>query len=73
MLGASSIIYDILSDRKEKLKSPYYRILLAIGCVDASASFWIFLSTWPVPRGTAYGEALVFVLAEAFTCAHSHL
>lgn len=56
MIGALSIIYDILSDRKEKLKSPYYRILLAIGCVDTSSSFWIGLSTWPIPRGTANGE-----------------
>ena len=59
MIGALSIIYDILSDRKEKLKSPYYRILLAIGCVDTSSSFWIGLSTWPIPRGTANGEEFV--------------
>ena len=64
VLGASSIIYDILSDRKEKLKSPYYRILLVMGCVDTSSSFWIGLSTWPVPRGTAYGEATVFLLTK---------
>ena len=73
MIGSLSIIYDILSDRKERLKSPYFRILLAIGCVDTSSSFWIGLSTWPIPRGTANGEELVlrtpylFVIATSYT------
>jgi len=57
LLGSCSILYDIWSDRKRKLKQPYYRILLGMSCADAITSFWLGLSTWPIPRGTdnAYG------------------
>mmetsp|Transcript_23316 Transcript_23316/g.49237 ORF Transcript_23316/g.49237 Transcript_23316/m.49237 type:complete len:342 (+) Transcript_23316:164-1189(+) len=50
--GSLSILYDILSDRKRKLQRPYYRILLGMSIFDALTSFWVGLSTWPIPRGT---------------------
>mmetsp|Transcript_8141 Transcript_8141/g.14729 ORF Transcript_8141/g.14729 Transcript_8141/m.14729 type:complete len:336 (-) Transcript_8141:770-1777(-) len=52
LIGSCSILYDILSDRKKKLKRPYYRILLGISITDAIVSVWLGLSTWPIPRGT---------------------
>ena len=53
VLGSCSILYDIWSDWKRKLQRPYYRILLGMSCIDAITSFWLGLSTWPIPRGTA--------------------
>ena len=52
LMGSCSILYDILSDRKKKLKRPYYRILLGMSFADAITSIWIGLSTWPIPEGT---------------------
>ncbi|KAL7530253.1 hypothetical protein ACHAXR_003389 [Thalassiosira sp. AJA248-18] len=59
LLGSCSILYDIWCDRKEKLKRPYYRILLGMSIADAATSFWLGLSTWPIPRWTegVYGAA----------------
>jgi len=59
LLGSCSILYDIWIDRKRKLKKPYYRILLGMSCADAITSFWLGLSTWPIPRGTegVYGAS----------------
>mmetsp|Transcript_30894 Transcript_30894/g.55983 ORF Transcript_30894/g.55983 Transcript_30894/m.55983 type:complete len:333 (+) Transcript_30894:115-1113(+) len=52
VVGSCSILYDILSDRNQKLKRPYYRILLGMSCADAITSLWLGLSTWPIPLGT---------------------
>ena len=59
MLGSFSILYDIWSDRKRKLQKTYYRILLGMSCIDFITSFWLALSTWPIPRGTpgVYGAS----------------
>mmetsp|Transcript_15475 Transcript_15475/g.32724 ORF Transcript_15475/g.32724 Transcript_15475/m.32724 type:complete len:336 (+) Transcript_15475:71-1078(+) len=58
-VGSCSILYDIWIDRKQKLRRPYYRILLGMSCTDAITSLWLGLSTWPIPRGTegVYGAA----------------
>ncbi|KAL9188619.1 hypothetical protein ACHAXT_006997 [Thalassiosira profunda] len=52
ILGSCCIMYDILTDRQKKLKRPYYRLMLGMSCSDALTSFWLFLSTWPIPEGT---------------------
>lgn len=59
LLGSCSIFYDIWSDRKQKLKRPYFRILLGLSIADAITSFWLGLSTWPIPEGTdgVYGAS----------------
>jgi hypothetical protein len=46
------IIYIILPDKKRRSKT-YHRLMLGISCCDLSASFWLGLSTWPIPEGGA--------------------
>jgi hypothetical protein len=43
------LITSILRD-KRKRQRPYQRLLVGISFVDLSASFWLSLSTWPIPR-----------------------
>lgn len=49
MIGSSIICYDILKDRKTKLKKVYNRLLLAMSFGDFFLSLTFFLSTWPTP------------------------
>jgi hypothetical protein len=46
------IIYTILRDKKRRSRT-YHRLMLGISCCDLSASFWLGLSTWPIPEGGA--------------------
>ncbi|KAL7532544.1 hypothetical protein ACHAWF_004175 [Thalassiosira exigua] len=52
MIGSSLIIYEVLRD-PGKRKKVYHRLLLAMSLCDLNTSFWYFLSTWPIPKGTA--------------------
>ena len=65
ILGSCSILYDILSDKKRKLKRPYFRIMLVLSFVDIITSFSTFLSTWPIPQGT---EGVVYAAGTTETC-----
>lgn len=65
LLGSCSILYDIWTDRKHKLKRPYFRILLGMSLFDAVTSFSTSLSTWPIPRGT---EGVYGALGTTGTC-----
>ena len=55
VVGFASIIFSsiiavtVLRDKKKRSKV-YHRLLLGISCVDISSSFWLGLSTWPIPR-----------------------
>lgn len=42
------IVWTILRDQSRRNRI-YHRILLGISCCDISASFWLSLSTWPIP------------------------
>ncbi|EJK60190.1 hypothetical protein THAOC_19505 [Thalassiosira oceanica] len=59
VIGSGSIAYDILSDRKNKVKRPYYRIMLVMSIVDGLSSFALAFSTLPIPAGAegVYGAA----------------
>lgn len=37
---------------REKRSKTYHRLLLGISCVDVSSSFWLGISTWPIPAET---------------------
>ena len=43
------IATTILRDGSRR-KLCYHRLLLGISCADMSASLWMLLSTWPIPR-----------------------
>jgi hypothetical protein len=44
------MIYIILRDKTKRSRT-YHRLMLGISCCDMSASFWLALSTWPIPEG----------------------
>jgi hypothetical protein len=46
------IIYTILRDKKRRSRT-YHRLIFGISCCDLSASFWLALSTWPIPEDGA--------------------
>ena len=50
MIGSSIIFYDIMKDRKTKLKKVYNRLMLAMSFGDFFLSFVLFLGTWPIPK-----------------------
>lgn len=45
------VIFTVCVCEKRRART-YHRLLLGISCVDASSSFWLGLSTWPIPEGT---------------------
>jgi G protein-coupled glucose receptor regulating Gpa2 len=45
------IIGTIVRDRNRRSKT-YHRLICGLSVVDCSSSFWLALSTWPVPRET---------------------
>ncbi|CAB9519452.1 expressed unknown protein [Seminavis robusta] len=45
------VIYTVCSCKQKRSKT-YHRLLLGISCVDVSSSFWLGLSTWPIPKET---------------------
>lgn len=49
ILGSSCILYQIYKDKKSWSK-PGQRLLFAMSLNDVVSSFWLFLSTWPVPE-----------------------
>ena len=51
-LGSFSIICDIWKNRDNKMKRPYYRILLGLSLFDFLASTSLALSTIPMPADT---------------------
>ena len=52
MIGSGLIIFEVLRDPKKRRKV-YHRLLLAMSICDFNTSFWYFLGTWPIPRGTS--------------------
>jgi hypothetical protein len=51
VLFSGLIVATVVRDRKRRAR-PYHRLLCGISLVDVSSSFWLALSTWPVPRGS---------------------
>jgi len=50
ILGSSTIMYAIISDRKRKFKRPYHRIMLMMSCLDILQSSAMLVSTAALPR-----------------------
>jgi len=49
MCCSSLIVYAVLRDKKKRAKS-YHRLLCGVSIVDAIVSFFMALSTWPIPK-----------------------
>jgi hypothetical protein len=45
------IIYTIVRNENRRSRT-YHRLLFGISCCDVSASLWLALSTWPVPKSS---------------------
>lgn len=45
------VIFTVVNSKSYRSKT-YHRLLLGISCVDVSSSFWLGLSTWPIPSET---------------------
>lgn len=53
VFGSSFVVYDILADRRNKLKKTYHRILLGLSIMDSISSAGIVaFSSWAVPKDT---------------------
>jgi hypothetical protein len=50
--GSLYIVIDILRDKNKLQKMTYHRLMLGMSISDLLASFFLFLSTWPVPKET---------------------
>jgi hypothetical protein len=48
----SALVIYTVAICKEKRSKTYHRLLFGISCVDISSSFWLGLSTWPIPKET---------------------
>ena len=48
MVFSGCIVFIILRDHSRRNRL-YHRLLLGISCCDISSSFWIGMSTWPIP------------------------
>lgn len=46
---SSLIVYTVVRDKRKRSKT-YHRLVAGISCIDISTSFWLALSTWPIPR-----------------------
>lgn len=53
MFSSSFIIAECISDHRKGKGTPIQRTLVGMSAVDIVASFAWFLSTWPLPKGTA--------------------
>jgi len=49
MMFSLLIVVTVFCDRRKRNRT-YHRLLCGISCVDISSSFWLGLSTWPIPR-----------------------
>ena len=54
MMGSTYIVIDILRLRTARLKSPYYRIILALSLFDLLSSFWFFIASWAKAPNDAF-------------------
>lgn len=48
VVGSALIVFVVARDKQKRAK-PYHRLVAGISCVDISSSFWLALSTWPIP------------------------
>lgn len=60
---SSLIVFTVVRD-KRKRTSPYHRLLCGISIVDMSSSFWLGLSTWPIPEETG----IMYAVGNDTTC-----
>jgi len=63
LLGSIWIIHEVVSDKK-KLETAYHRLVLVSSVFDALVSFWLALSSIPMPKGSWYGSRGNFTTCE---------
>ena len=63
MFSSSFIIAESLADHRKGKGTPIQRTLVGMSAVDIAATFAWFLSTWPLPKGTA-----PFAVGNTATC-----
>jgi hypothetical protein len=51
VICSSLIAYSVIRDKRNRSKV-YHRLLLGMSIADLSSSFWLALSTWPIPKET---------------------
>jgi hypothetical protein len=54
-LGSSWVITEVVTS-KQKMSHPYHRLLLMMSVYDATEAIGNFMSTWPIPPETTYGQ-----------------
>ena len=56
MIGSSWIIHHVMKSR-DRRRLVYHRLVMCMSIADVLSSLAIFLSTWPMPKGSAYWAA----------------
>lgn len=55
IFGSSLILYLILSEARQKLRSPYHRLMLGLSTLDfLNSLMMVVLGPWAVPEGTEF-------------------
>jgi hypothetical protein len=62
-MGSALIVFTVVRDEKKR-NVVYHRLLCGLSVVDISASFWLALSTWPVPKDSG----VVWAVGTTQTC-----
>lgn len=52
ILFSSLIVSNVIRNQQNHRRRTYHRIMCGISLADISASFWLALSTWPIPRSS---------------------
>jgi hypothetical protein len=63
VIFSSLIAYTVVRDKSKKSKV-YHRLLLGMSIADISSSFWLALSTWPIPEETG----ILWASGNTMTC-----
>jgi hypothetical protein len=63
VIFSSLIAYTVIKDKSNRSKV-YHRLLLGMSIADLSSSFWLALSTWPIPEETG----ILWASGNTMTC-----
>ena len=64
---SSLVIYTVLICPDKRSKT-YHRLVLGISCVDISSSFWLAMSTWPIPKEEETNNNTLWAVGTTTTC-----
>jgi hypothetical protein len=63
VICSALIAYTVIRDKNNRSKT-YHRLLLGMSIADISSSFWLALSTWPIPEETG----ILWASGNTMTC-----